>query len=57
VVTEHGEDRNVERGAGVREHRGLCRLTVSGQVSGQQHQVGGAGERRNRGANLLAPVL
>ena len=46
VVAEHREHRHVlERGRGARDHRGLLRLAVRGEVAGQQHEVDAAVQR------------
>ena len=54
VVAEHREHRHVlERGRGARDHRGLLRLAVRGEVAGQQHEVDAAVQRGER----LGPAL
>ena len=39
VVAEHGEHRQLERPARIREHGRLLRLAVGRQVAGEQHEV------------------
>ena len=39
VVSEHGDDRDLDRPAGVREHRGLLGQAVRRQVAGEQDEI------------------
>ena len=39
VVSEHGDDRDLDRPAGVREHLGLLGESMGGQVPGEQDEI------------------
>ena len=39
VVSEHGDDRDLDRPAGVREHLGLLGEPMRGQVAGEQDEI------------------
>ena len=54
VVAEDGQDRDVERTAGLGQDGRLLRLAVGGQIAGQQDHVDALGGGRERGGERAA---
>jgi len=57
VVAENREHGNVDRGARLREHLGLLRLAVGGEIARQQHQVGDAIQGRESAPDVVGVRL